>query len=135
MPREVVPPCLLYTVFKQKKKDRFYSENTLLLHLKHEHLEFIPELCLEEADKAQNIDISVECCKTQSLESSCNTKQKAKHLTERHKVITCVFLYSISCDRPNTAATAPPPRIAVRFRAFLNAILGPTEKVKCSEET
>ena len=48
------------------------------------------------------------------------------------KGLTCVLLYSTTCDRPNAAATAPPPMIAVCFRAFLNAI-GPAEKVKCSE--
>lgn len=39
--------------------------------------------------------------------------------------LTCFFLYSISCDRPNAVATAPPPRMAVRFRAFLNAMVDP----------
>jgi len=37
--------------------------------------------------------------------------------------LTCVFLYSISCERPKTAASDPPPMIAVRFTAFLNAIV------------
>lgn len=48
--------------------------------------------------------------------------------------LTCVLLYSTTCDRPKAVATAAPPTIAVRFRAFLNAI-GPAGKVKCSEET
>lgn len=43
--------------------------------------------------------------------------------------LTCVFLYSIRCERPKTVATAPPPMIAVFFRALLNAI-GPAEESK-----
>lgn len=48
--------------------------------------------------------------------------------------LTCFFLYSISCERPNTVATAPPLRIAVLFRTFLNAMAGPEKTVKCGEE-
>lgn len=62
-----------------------------------------------------------------------NNKLKNKKLLIRLQ-LTCFFLYSISCDRPNPAATTPPPTSAVRLRAFLNAMVGPAEERESSEE-
>ena len=44
--------------------------------------------------------------------------------------LTFIFLYSINCERPKNVAAAPPPMTAVRFRAFLNAMLGAAGRVK-----
>lgn len=87
------------------------------------------------------------CCHAQHS-SKCDFKldRMEKHvmqhiITDRIKYVrcislelTCVFLYSMSCERPKTVATAPPPTIAVCFRAFLNAMAPAGGKGKCSEE-
>lgn len=63
--------------------------------------------------------------------------QFKNELSKTQLRLTCLFLYSISCGRPKVATTATPPRMAVRFRAFLNAMAGPLVWVrgkKSSEE-
>lgn len=63
----------------------------------------------------------------------CTVKILKVSLTALYQ-LTCVFLYSINCERPKNVAAAPPPMSTVCFSAFLNAI-GPADRVECGEKT